>query len=151
MKSYLSKRTQVTNFPGVTSDICEVESGIPQGSILGPILFIAFTADLAKAIKDCKIVAYADDAVLIVSAMTTNILKEKIETCLQSVQEWYTLNGLLINPSKTEFMVMGKDNRLNITVKEGNEAIEIPSKDHMKVLGVIIDQRLCICFISANS
>ena len=61
---------------------------------------------------------------------------------MKSVQEWYTSNGLLINPAKTEVMVMGKDNRLDIAVDEGDKTIIIPSKDHMKVLGIIIDQKL---------
>ena len=142
MKSYLSGRTQVTSFPDLTSEVCETESGVPQGSILGPILFIAFTADLAEAVPDCKIVAYADDAVLLVSANRLKTLGKKIESSLTQVQRWYTSNGLLINPLKTEFMVMGKGNKLDIAVSECNKSIKITSKEHMKVLGVVIDQRL---------
>ena len=58
------------------------------------------------------------------------------------VQKWYTANGLLINPSKTEFMVLGKDNLLEVTVKEGENDINIKSKKHLKVLGITIDQKL---------
>ena len=142
VRSYLSERTQVTRFQDVTSESCKIQSGVPQGSILGPILFIAFTSDLAEAVPECKIVAYADDAVVLVSANKMNNLKKKIETCLTKVQGWYTNNGLLINPSKTEFMVMGNGNHLDITVNEADKPITIPSKDHMKVLGVYIDQKL---------
>ena len=115
---------------------------MPQGSILGPILFIAFTADLAKAVPDCKIVAYADDAAILVSASKMNDLQDKIETSLTWVQGWYTSNGLIINPSKTEFMVMGRGRKMEITVNESNKSIKIASKECMKVLGVIIDHRL---------
>ena len=140
--SYLTRRTQVTRFTDITSDVCEIESGVPQGSILGPILFIAFTSDLAKVVPDCKIVAYADDAAILVSAKKLKNLQTKIEQCLQLVQSWYTSNGLLINPSKTEFMVMGKGNQIGITVTEGDRKLTIPSKVCMKVLGVVVDQKL---------
>ena len=142
IKSYLSNRTQVTSFPSQTSEVCEIESGVPQGSILGPILFIAFTADLANEIPESKIVAYADDAAVLVSATDLQSLQTRIETVLQKVQQWYTSNGLLINPTKTEYMVLGKDNFLEVNVKEGKENISIQSKKHMKVLGVTIDQKL---------
>ena len=142
IQSYLSNRTQVTSFPGQTSDVCTIESGVPQGSILGPILFIAFTTDLAKEVPESKIVAYADDAAILVSASNLETLQTRIEKILQQVQEWYTSNGLLINPSKTEYMVLGKGNIMEINVKEGDNNIPIQSKKHLKVLGVTIDQRL---------
>ena len=86
--------------------------------------------------------AYADDAVIFVSASKKKNLQRKIEMCLTQVQGWYTANGLLINPSKTEFMVMGNVNQLDITVQEANKSIKITSKESMKVLGVKIDQKL---------
>ena len=142
IKSYLSKRTQETRFSEITSEMCEVQSGVPQGSILGPILFIAFTADLSTSVPECKIVAYADDAAVLVSEKNQTNLKQKIETCLQKIQRWYTNNGLMINPSKTEFMVMGSNNKIDVTVNEDGKDILIESKSYLKVLGVTIDQKL---------
>ena len=139
IKSYLSKRTQETRFSEVRSETCEVQSGVPQGSILGPILFIAFTTDLSTSVPESKIVAYADDAAILVSEKDLTNLKRKIELCLEKVQLWYTNNGLLINPSKTEFMVLGNDNDINVTVKEDGKDISITSKKHLKVLGITVD------------
>ena len=97
---------------------------------------------MAKAIPESKIVAYADDAAILVSASKLDTLQTKIEVVLRQVQDWYTSNGLLINPSKTEFMILGKGNSIDVNVKEGNNIIPIQSKKHMKVLGVTIDQKL---------
>ena len=108
VKSYLSARTRETKFSQLSSEICEVESGVPQGSILGPILFIAYTADLAEAIPESKIVAYADDAAILVSETRLKNLRTKIERTLENVQKWYTENGLLINPSKTRVYGYGQ-------------------------------------------
>ena len=103
ISSYLSDRTQITKFDNMESDKEKVLSGVPQGSILGPILFIIFTSDLSKEVADCWFAAYADDAVLLVSAKTPKQLKTKIETSIKAVQDWYTKNGLLINSDKTVY------------------------------------------------
>ena len=140
--SYLSERTQVTKFATTESDKEMVLSGVPQGSILGPILFIIFTTDLAKEVTECKFVAYADDAALLVSAGTTRQLKIKIESSIKKVQDWYTKNGLLINSDKTEFMVMKQREKLDITINNGHELITIKSKESLKVLGMQVDSHL---------
>ena len=103
-------------FSTIESDKANVLSGVPQGSILGPILFICFTTDLAKEVSQCKFVAYADDAALLVSASTMTQLKHKIESSVNAAQEWYTRNGLLINSETPEFMVLKKRTKLEISV-----------------------------------
>ena len=134
--SYLSNRSQTTKFAEIESDKEIVQSGVPQGSILGPVLFIAFTTDLAKDVPDCKFVAYADDAVLLVSSNTLKQLKQKIEVCVGKVQKWYTENGLLINSDKTEFMIMKQRGTHNITIKTNSKDINIESKQCLKILGM---------------
>jgi hypothetical protein len=62
-------------------------SGIPQGSILGPILFICFTNDLAEEFESCKMVSYADDTQLIVEAETMQQLKKKLEAAIVNAQK----------------------------------------------------------------
>ena len=99
--SYLSERTQSCRFSSTTSDEDKVLAGVPQGSILGPILFISFTADLAVEVDDCRVVAYADDAALLVSASSWKKLKPKIERNISQAQNWYRKNGLQINSEKT--------------------------------------------------
>ena len=64
---YLSNRTQVVGFQGVTSASVVVSTGVPQGSILGPLLFILHINDLPEVVSDCNILMYADDTVLYLS------------------------------------------------------------------------------------
>merc|ERR1711972_411011 len=89
IKSYLTNRKQRTKFQNCISDIENVQSGIPQGSILGPILLVCFTNDLEKQFENkCKIVSYADDTVLIVTAKEPNMLKTNLENVIKLAQDW---------------------------------------------------------------
>ena len=142
ISSYLSDRTQITKFDNMESDKEKVLSGVPQGSILGPILFIIFTSDLSKEVADCRFAAYADDAVLLVSAKTPKQLKTKIETSITAVQDWYTKNGLLINSDKTEFMIVKQRDKMDISIRNGKDLITIQSKDCLRILGIKVDAQL---------
>ena len=119
-----------------------MQSGVPQGSILCPILFIAFTTDLAKEVAGCKVVAYADDAALLVSSPSIRQLRRQIESCIGKVQKWYTENGLLINSDKTEFMILKQRGTHEVNVRSGDKLITIKSKNCLKVLGMKIDSQL---------
>ena len=86
-KSYLENRTQVTKFQHFTSTPTTSPTGVPQGSILGPLLFICFTNDLpTNFAKIGKINAYADDTQILVTAKTTSELKNKIELAISTAQ-----------------------------------------------------------------
>ena len=109
IKSYLENRFQKTKFEFFTSEITEVLSGVPQGSILGPLLFLCFVNDLPEDFKDiCSIFAYADDTQLVVTAKTPEELKDKIRNTLQTAHNWYQKNLMKINPSKTELLILNQ-------------------------------------------
>lgn len=147
IKSYLSHRMQRTKFNTYTSTEEPVTSGVPQGSIIGPLLFLCFTNDITEVFTEkCKIVAYADDTQLLVEAASLNQLIKKIEDIISTAQNWYSKNSMKNNSSKTEVLIMNtrKYNLKNIAikVKVDEELISIEPSSHIEILGVIIDDQL---------
>ena len=147
IESYLQGRKQKTAFKHVTSEENEVTSGVPQGSILGPILFLCFTNDLTAAFPEDTLVSYADDTQFLVTGKTTQQIKSKLERIIQKAEEWYKANSLMSNPSKTEIIVFTFNKHKNkdipaITVYENGKEIKLEAKETIKVLGVHVDNKM---------
>jgi hypothetical protein len=106
--SYLSSRTVVTSINNSTSSARPVTVGVPQGSILGPLLFLIFINDLPQCLNNCKSILYADDTLLYYSAKSTTELEAKINADLQSLSQWLNNNLLTLNYEKTKFMIFTK-------------------------------------------
>ena len=143
IKSYLQDRKQIIQFKKFSSTEETVMAGIPQGSIIGPILFLCFTNDLAETFKTCKMVAYADDTQLIVEADTLQQLKKKLEEVIIIAQKWYEENSMKNNIGKTEILIVNtKKHKHNIKIvvnDDGNQVIITPSKT-IKILGIYLDE-----------
>merc|ERR1711874_762763 len=90
MTSYLTNRKQLVKFKNIQSDKETVTSGVPQGSILGPVLFIIFTNNLTEYLHNYQISSYADDTQILISASSPKEMKQKIEEVMRIAQEWYT-------------------------------------------------------------
>ena len=146
MKSYLSNRTQVTKFKNFTSTVESPKTGVPQGSILGPLLFICFTNDLPPNFKNiCSVNAYADDTQLLVTANSVNELKEKMKLAIDRAQSWFEENFMKINTDKTKIIIFNtspesKDIKIEITFE--NKIIELSSEPFVEILGIFIDPDL---------
>ena len=142
-KSYLVGRRQMVRGGSL---FLPLSHGVPQGSLIGPILFSIFTNDLPSYLPHGRLVSYADDTQLLDSAHPDDLasLKSRQETSLLAVQSYFTANSLKMNPSKTTLLLIGTPNSLKkITSFHLNfhDFILKPSSS-VKILGVTIDSNL---------
>lgn len=144
--SFLSGRTQFVDLNGSYSSELVLESGVPQGSVLGPLLFILYINDLFDVLGTsiCRPFVFADDIMLLFNTDRDfiDVLENNINFCLRNISAWATENSLAINPLKTKGMLFGSPGlslpELNVCVSE--RRIEFVSQH--KCLGVIIDNNL---------
>ena len=141
--SYLQDRRQYVHFRGSNSTITNITTGIPQGSILGPLLFLLYLNDLVQSSSLFKYVLYADDTTLFLSDDDVNSLIIKTNNELVNISNWFKANKLLINTSKTKCMIFNFNKTRsidNVILKIDNE--QIPQVDYTNFLGLIIDNKL---------
>ena len=109
--SYLTDRKQAVWIDHVLSDWLDVEVGVPQGSILGPLLFIIFANDLPYSLT-CSLDTYADDSTLTSTHTSTNEINLDMSENCQHVSTWMSENKLCLNADKTHLMIAGTSQRL---------------------------------------
>ena len=110
--NYLSGRTQSVNVNRTYSDTSDLLLGVPQESVLGPLLFIVFINDLPSVVHRCKIVLYADDTALFFSGRNIQTIQSALQEDLNAMGELFSLNRLLVNCDKTNVMLFGSKQRL---------------------------------------
>ena len=140
IKSYLTNRKQYTLVNGVHSQELAIEIGVPQGSVLGPLLFLLYINDLPLASK-IIIKMSADDTCLVFSAASLDELQIKINREINKIDNWMTSNKLTLNYSKTRFMLTHRKKEkplLNLYIN--NNKIEQVST--FEYLGITIDENL---------
>ena len=145
-KSYLSNRTQQVVINNLSSSSGDVVCGVPQGSILGPLLFLLFINDLPLSLKNSPISVdlYADDTTLYSTALDKSSLEADLQKALDSVHTWCLENGMLINTEKTKLMLIASrqkrssliDSDLKITFNN----VDLKNSSNEKILGVHMDQ-----------
>ena len=142
IKLYLQNRIQRVKIGTQKSDWAILKAGVPQGSVLGPLLFNIFINDLFYSLKDhCYLHNYADDNTLLCSNANVELLKHELVHCTDIALNWFVNNCMKDNPDKFKCMFIGKKCHLeNIVLKlEGND---IFSESFVKLLGVYLDNDL---------
>ena len=144
-QSYLSNRTQRCNVNGSLSTASTVTCGVPQGSILGPLLFLMYINDLPNCLRVAAPRMFADDTSITLSAKAVADLKLATTSELNNLTCWLRANELSLNVAKIELMIIGSRQRLNAQCEEIDISIDdrtINRVDHTESLGLTIDAQL---------
>ena len=146
--SYLRNRKIQTRLNNVVSNTADLICGVPQGSVLGPTLFLCFINDLSMTTNDLglNISLYADDAVIYYSSHEPNLVKERLEVALSHIIEWCNQNYININIDKTKFCIYGNRSPVSHfkenTISSNNKCIY--RCQQYQYLGVILDECLTL-------
>ena len=103
--SYLSDRFQCVDIEGHKSSLCPIICGVPQGSILGPLLYLIYVNDISMS-TDAKILSFADDTSIILTHFNPATLYTNANKSINDGFEWFCANKLSLNPQKTKYMVL---------------------------------------------
>jgi len=142
-KSYLTDRKQFTSINGFKSKYNTMKYGVPQGSVLGPLLFLIYINDLHKAMHFSVVHHFADDTNLLVSNYSIKKIQKQVNLDLKALCRWLRANKISLNASKTEMLIFRHPNKkfdFNLKIKLGGKKI-IPSL-YVKYLGIYIDCHL---------
>ena len=135
LKSYLENRTQYVYHDEKVTKMQTLLTGVPQGSVLGPLLFLIYINDLSEGIHSSKLALFADDTSVIKAGNRNDI---SIEEDINSLTNWFTKNKLSVNLDKCEVVPFGSGKPLEITMMSK----KIPFNKSCRYLGVHIDSRL---------
>ena len=145
--SYLHDRLQYVYINGKQSDIGRISHGVPQGSILGPLLFSIYINDMPLHISDPSVTCslFADDGAIDTSSSQVSTINKSLQTSLNEISEWCATNSMVPNPSKTECMLIATRQKHQLhpdplqLVFNSQPIIQVSEHKH---LGVILDNKL---------
>ena len=151
-KSYLTNREQVCAINGHLSSPQNIVCGVPQGSILRPLLFLLYINDLPTSLKESTPFLYAADTQIFSSSYDYNELIDKLNSDLINISDWLARNKLQYHPTKTKFMIIGSTYNLNNKVHNkpvilNNKPVILNNKplsrtSTFECLGVLLDEKL---------
>ena len=137
-------RTQSVCTNGVLSEPQPIPFGVPQGSVLGPLLFIIYINDLPLVVRGCSVVLYADDTLSYFASESVSEIQAQFNSDLTNVLSWHHANFLILNLGKTKIMLVITHQR---TAGANNKVIDISNTrlervHNFKYLGVLLDTTL---------
>ena len=142
LRSYLSNRSQQTEINGVLSDKGTIKHGVPQGSVLGPLLFLLYINDISESSKILKFFLFADDTTVYYSDKTNAGTEDLLNRELAKVSVWLAANKLSLNVKKSNFLHFHNSKCKKPTINLKLDGIDVEEKEVTKYLGVFIDNKL---------
>ena len=145
-KSYLCDRTFLVNVESSFSDPADLKCGVPQGSILGPLLFLLYINDLPQAVKDCDVRLYADDTCISYTHKTIETIENKLNSDFNTLCDWFVDNKLSIHfgEDKTKSILFSPKNLRKraepIVIKRHDATLKQCST--VEYLGCLLDETL---------
>ena len=142
-RSYLFNRKQLVCIDGIKSSLQTITCGVPQGSLLGPLLYLCYSNDMELSVQN-KLLLYADDSVIIAYDRDPKVVADMLGSDLTSCNQWLVDNKLSLHVGKTECILFGTRAKLNkvsdFSVAYGDQVIK--SQDSINYLGVSLDSTL---------
>ena len=142
-KSYLSNRTQTVKIKNIQSESLTSSYGVPQGSILGPLLFLIYINDLHKAVKHSEIHHFADDTNLILRNKSLKKINSQANHDLRLITIWLRANKISLNVDKTKILIFRAERKIiskKLNFRISGQKIKV-SKE-VKYLGIILEEHL---------
>ena len=139
-KSFLSQRKQSVRIGSLLSDAQFICYGVPQGSVLGPILFLIYINDITMGTKSGKPTLFADDTCIFYSKETISDLELSMNEDLIEISKWLVANKLSLNILKSNFVVFGPKKHVKLNISLNN--VILNQQDCVKYLGIFIDSDL---------
>lgn len=140
---YLNNRKQV-KYGNAISGTKDTIHGVPQGSVLGPLLFVLYIIDIIKAVKYCTCKLFADDTIIYVNGRDPSEIERKLNNDLNNIVKWLDSNSMKLNTTKTKFMLIYDPRKLSMMkccdIEINGEHLE--EIRELKYLGIIIDNHL---------
>ena len=140
-KSYMSNRSQFVSYNGDVSATRRIKCGVPQGSILGPLLFLLYVNDLASVSEFLKSALFADDTNMFASNSDLAYLEKRFNEEIKNVALWLQVNKLSLNIEKSHFMIFSGGRHVNPISLEIN-GIQLSQVNDVKFLGIMMDDKL---------
>ena len=138
--SYLVDRPRYVSIGGAKSDLIEYNIGVPQGSVLGPVLFTIYINDMYNACKQLQLIHYADDTTAFISGKNMSDLVNTINLELDCISQWLQSNRLTLNVKKSSYMIHGHSDISTSNICIRNENLVLVQQ--AKFLGITIDDKL---------
>ena len=141
-KSYLNERQQYVNFQGTESQMKCVTCGVPQGSIIGPLLFILYINDMDNVSKNIFPILFADDTMVLIEGNNLDVIITSLNSELDRINTWLKSNKLSLNVTKTHYMVFHRARRKVSHNKLFINNSMVTQVSCSKLLGIILDNKL---------